>query len=144
MRRSARLALALGTLLAALPGASLALTVDLELESAAIDAATKEVVLAGTVTCDVGATLRIGFAVIQGPATAGDFAVMTCTGTEQSWEIREPLGTPRVHPGPATLEFGFTAELGAESIVSGRSVEVFVAPSREPWLFAVAPEVEAP
>jgi hypothetical protein len=138
------LGLVLGTLLAALPGASLALTVDLELESVTVDPATKEVVLAGTVTCDAGATLRIGFAVTQGPATAGDFAVMTCTGTEQSWEIREPLGAPRVHPGPGTLEFGYTAELGAESIASGRSVEIFLAPARAPWLFAAAPEVEAP
>jgi hypothetical protein len=144
MGRSTRLAVALGTLLAALPGASLALTVDLELETVTVDPATKEIVLAGTVTCDAGATLRIGFAVTQGPATAGDFAVMACTGTEQSWEIREPLGTPRVHAGPATLEFGFTAELGAESIASGRSVEIFVAPAGAPWLFAVAPEEDAP
>lgn len=144
MGRSTRLGLVLGILLAALPGASLALTVDLELESVTVDPATKDVVLAGTVTCDAGATLRIGFAVTQGRATTGDFAVMTCTGAEQSWQIREPLGTPRVHPGPATLEFGFTAGLGAESIASGRSVEIFLAPARAPWLFAVAPEVEAP
>ena len=144
MGRSIRLSLVFGTLLAAVPGASLALSVYLELASVTVDPATREVVLAGTVTCDAGATLRIGFAVTQGPATAGDFAVMTCTGTEQIWEIREPVGTPRVHPGPAMLEFGFTAELGSESIASGRNVEIFLAPARASWLFAVELEAEAP
>jgi hypothetical protein len=126
-----------------MPAVSLALTVDLELEAVTVDPASKEVVLSGTVTCDAGATLRVGFAVTQGSAEAGGFEVMTCTGTEQTWELREPLGTPRVHPGPAMLEFGFTADLGGESVASGRNVEIFVAPARAPWLFEVEPETPA-
>lgn len=135
MRRSSLSAVVLSACLAALPATAWALTVDLELESVAVDSRAGELVASGTVTCDEGATLRIGFAVTQGPATAGGFEIFTCTGTEQAWELREPLGTPRVHPGPAILEFGFLAMLGEEGIASGRSVEAFIAPANALHLF---------
>ena len=137
MRRSSLIGFALGACLVAVPGVSFALTVDLELDSVTVEEPAHELVLSGTVTCDAGATVDIGFALTQGPASVGSFETLTCTGSEQTWEIREPIGTPRVHPGPGTLDFGFTATLGGESIASGRSLEVFVAPGGAPWLFAI-------
>ena len=137
MRRSSLFGIAIGALLVAVPGVSLALTVDLELESVTVEQPGHDLVLTGTVTCDAGATLDIGFALTQGPAFVQGFHSMTCTGAEQAWEIRTLLAEPRVHPGPGTLDFGFTATLGDESIASGRSIEVFVAPGRAPWLFTM-------
>lgn len=135
MRRSSRIAMALGVWLVFMPAIVLALSVDLDLERVTVDGASRELVLAGTVTCDAGATLQIGFAVTQGPATVGGFDTLTCTGEAQTWEIREPIGSPAVHPGPAVLDFGFTATLGDESIASGRSIEIFLAPGGASWLF---------
>ena len=137
MRRSSLIGIALGALLVAVPGVSLALTVDLQLESVTVEQPGHEVVLSGTVTCDAGATVDIGFAVTQGPAFVQGSHSLTCTGAEQTWEIRTPIAEPRVHPGPATLDFGFSATLGDESIASGRSIEVFVAPGGAPWLFTM-------
>ena len=137
MRRSSLIGFALGVCLVAVPGHSLALTVDLELESVTVQEPAHEVVLAGTLTCDAGATVDIGFALTQGPASVGGFETFTCTGSEQTWEIREPIGTPGVHPGPGTLDFGFTATLGGESFASGRSLEVVVAPGGALWLFVI-------
>ena len=137
MRRSSVIGVVLGAMLAALAGASLALTVDLDLESVTVDARAHELVLVGTVTCDTGATVQIGFGLTQGPAEVSGSETLTCTGAEQDWEIREPLGTPRLHPGPGSLGFGFTAQLGDEGIASGRELTVFVAPAQAPWLFTM-------
>jgi hypothetical protein len=143
MRRFSLVGLAVSAWLLAVPSAALALDVDLDLASVEVEPSTREVILSGTVTCTAGAELTIGWALAQGPATVGGFQTFTCTGVEQEWELREPVGTPRVHPGPAVLDFGFTAELGGESIASGRSLEIFVAPAGAPWLFGIEPEPEA-
>ncbi len=97
----------------------------------------------GTLTCDAGATVTIGFAITQGreghATFLNEFRTIECTGTEQTWEIREPMGAPAVHPGPA-VDFGFSAQFGDESIASGRSLEIFIAPAQAPWLFSVDTE----
>jgi len=137
MRRPSLFGLLLVVWLVAIPAAALAASADADVESITIDAATHELVLAGTVTCTEGATLNLGFAVIQGPAFVDGFQELTCTGSGQTWEFREPIGEPAVHPGPATLEFGWTIELNGEGGVFGRSLEAFIAPSGAPWLSTV-------
>jgi hypothetical protein len=142
MRRRALASLVLGSLLLAMPAVAMGLTVDLQLESITVDSDTREVVLTGTLMCDAGATVTIGVGITQGREGAATFLnafeTFECSGAEQSWEIREPAGLPPVHPGPAALDFGYSAQLGEESIASGRSLEVFIAPAAFPSLF-IAP-----
>ena len=118
----------LALLLAAIPASALALSVELEFETAQIDRAAGEVVISGTYTCDLGTTGEITAVIEQGMQLAGNSVPLVCTGTEQTWEVRAELGTPPVHPGPSGLSFGFTATDGVDSIASGRFVEIFILP----------------
>jgi len=115
-------------LLMMLPAVTLGLTVSLELDEVRVDRPAREVVVSGPVTCDVGTTGTITAVVIQGRREAVGQTALACTGTETTWEIRLPLGRPPLHPGPAILEFGFIATDGTNTIASGRSIEVFIAP----------------
>jgi len=116
-------------LLGAVPGSALGFFVDLQFGSARIDRAAGELVISGTYTCDVGTTGDITAIVTQGGgAEAGGTTVMECTDAQMTWEIRSPLGTPPVHPGPAILDFGFSASDGTTGGASGQSIEITVDP----------------
>ena len=130
MRRSLMLAIGLALSLVAIPMATLALEVQIDFEAVEVrvDRPNREVVIAGTYTCDTGTTGTITGVVTQGIRSDAGQVPLVCDDTEQAFEIRLPLGTPPFHPGPATLDIGFFATDGTDGIVSGVSREIFIKP----------------
>lgn len=108
----------------ALPLGALALTVSGDYDSVRIDSQASEVVVRGHVTCDAGATGTVTAFLIQGSREDGGTEPISCTGSQTSWEVRIPLGSPPFQKGKAILEFGWTVTDGTGTIASGRSVEV--------------------
>ena len=129
MRRYSIIRIGLATLLlAAVPAVAVALEVTLEFDRAFIDRSTREAVMTGTYECDAGTTGTIRAVLTQGTHEAAGEVPLVCTDSEQTWEVRVPLGTPPFRPGPATVDLGFTATDGTGSIASGRSLEISLAP----------------
>ena len=129
MRRLSIIRIGLATLLlAAVPAVAMALTVTLEFDRAFIDRSSREAVMTGIYECDAGTTGTITAVLTQGNHEAGGTVPLVCTDSEQTWEVRVPLGTPPFHPGPATVDLGFFATDGTDSIVSGRHLEITLEP----------------
>ena len=115
-------------MVAVIPTMALALSVSGDYDSVRIDRKAKEVVVTGHVTCDAGTTGHVRAVVLQGTREGAGEAPISCSGSETTWEVRMPLGSAPFHPGTAILEFGWEVTDGTTTVVSGRSVEVKIAP----------------
>ena len=124
MRRSAiGFGLAL-ILLIGVPGVAFADLRTSTFDPVRIDRGAQELVITGTISCTEPETATITAFVTQRTREAGASTEVSCGTTPTTWEIRLPLGTPPFHPGPATLDIGFSAG----ETVSGQSLEIMILP----------------
>jgi hypothetical protein len=111
-------------LLIAVPGVAFANLASSTFDAVRIDRSAQELVISGTISCTKTETATVTAFVTQTTREAGASTDVSCGTTPTSWEIRLPLGTPPFHPGPATLDIGFSAG----ETVSGQSVEIMILP----------------